>query len=99
MVSETVFLWTVGGIISALSILGTAVYMNRRKMNSLYQRLFGFQRDETDEGFVHRTDKKLNKTEQQLGQIEDKMDEQHQILLDTMKERTDEPTKRVDDDD
>lgn len=65
-VTETTFWWLVGGGVAALTTLAAAVYANRRRLNSLYQRLFGMGADETDEGYVIEMDRKLDRLYEQM---------------------------------
>lgn len=90
-VSEATFWWLVGGGVAALSTLSAAVYANRRKLNKLYQRLFGMDADETDEGYMVRMDAKLDR-------LHDQMDRQHNEVYEKLREINGEYDLRTDGD-
>lgn len=74
MVSESVFSLIVTGGASIVLILGTAIYLNRKKLNSLYQRLFGMEADTSDEGYIIEMNEKLDK-------LAAKMEADHQAVM------------------
>lgn len=78
-VSEATFLWVVGGGAAAISTVATAAYFNRRKLNQLYQRLFGLEADRTDDGYIVEMDRKLDELKVQ-------MNDQHGEVLQAVQE-------------
>lgn len=72
-VSETTFWWLIGGGVMTISTLATAVYFNRRRLNTLYQRLFGMDADKTDHGYIHRMDRKLDRLHEQMNRQHDEV--------------------------
>jgi len=46
----------------------TAIYLNRQRLNALFQRLFGLDTDSSDDGYLPRLDEKIDI-------LDDKMDE------------------------
>lgn len=70
MVDPTTF-WTIvvaGG--GAMASVAGAVYLNRRRLDRLYQRLFGLDEDDLDDGVLREIDQKLDR-------VETRMDEHH----------------------
>jgi len=61
---------------------GTAIYVNRRKSEKLYQRLFGLEDDPQDEGYIPTMSTRLDEindnvnelNHQRINNIEDRMD-------------------------
>lgn len=77
--SQTTFWWIVAGGAAIASTLGTAVYLNRRRLNKLWQRLFGMEADATDDGYIIEMDQKLDNLCEQ-------MNEQHQQVYSKLEE-------------
>lgn len=66
MVSELTFWTVIGGISTSILILATAVYVNRRKMNTIIQRLFGTKLDASDEGILIDLQHEVQDVKQQM---------------------------------
>lgn len=78
-VSETVFWWLIGGGVAALTTLAGIAATNRRRVNKLYQRLFGMEADTTDRGYIQRMDRKLD-------HLHDQMNRQHEEVYEKLRE-------------
>jgi len=61
---------------------GTAIYLNRRKSDKLYQRLFGLEDDPTDDGAMHDITN-------QLDGIDSNVRELNHERIDNIEERLD----------
>lgn len=64
-----------------LSVVGTAIYMNRRRINKLYQRLFGMSEDDTDRGYIVRINNTIQEINKENKVMRKEMEEQHQELM------------------
>jgi len=67
---------------------GTAIYLNRRRSEKLYQRLFGINNDPTDEGYIPDMDRRLDSIDEnvrdlnhrRIDDIEERLDDLHDGL-------------------
>lgn len=85
-VSELTF-WAIVSVGGSVALtLGGAVYFNRRRLNRLWQRLFGMDDDETDEGYIVEIDTKLDTLQEQ-------MNEQHRQVLQAVTGADDSPPR------
>jgi len=72
-----------------------AIYLNRQRLNALFQRLFGLDTDNSDDGYLPRLDDKIdilddkmdelnhqriNALESQVSNVEDRLDRIHERL-------------------
>jgi len=75
MVSETqVLIWTAtGGILGSLATLSL---INRRRINTIVQRLFGVEKDSSrgGEGHLLRVESKLDRIQSRLDDLEDRLE-------------------------
>lgn len=81
-VSETFFIWIAGSGVAALGTLSAAVYYNRRKIMQLWQRLFGLEGDDSDEGYLIEMDAKIDR---RFTELAEQMDEQHEQVFHELK--------------
>jgi len=80
MVSETqVLIWTAAGVVSG-SLASLGLY-NRKRINTIVQRLFGMNRDDSKggEGHLVRVENKLDSIEERLERLENQFDETQRI--------------------
>jgi len=67
----------------------TAIYLNRRRSDRLYQRLFGINNDPTDEGYIPDMDRRLDSIDEnvndlnhrRIDDIEERLDALHDSVL------------------
>jgi len=65
---------------------GTAIYLNRRKSDRLYQRLFGLQDDETDDGAMHDLFQKIDSIDENVHELNHRRIDDIEARLDTLQE-------------
>lgn len=97
-VGGTIKLWQaltvlVSIMLVVLGAYGTLILQNRSRVGTLRQRLFGVEGDETDEGFVQETERRLDrlaeKQEQHAQQTHTqlyKLDRKMSVVLDVVSE-------------
>jgi len=78
----------VGIVPVALFTFATAVYLNRRRLNKLHQRLFGLDKDPVDDGYILEMNEKMDR-------IYDNVQELNQRRLDSVEERLETLTENV----
>lgn len=88
---DPVTFWTIAGAGgTAMVFLGTAIYFNRRRLNRLYQRLFGLDADDTDPGYVPEMNEKLDDLREQVDrqqtELSEQMDRQHRQVYEKLDE-------------
>jgi len=69
-----------------LATVGTAIYLNRRKADKLYQRMFGLKDDDTDSGAMNEMDAKLEDIGKNVRELNHERIDNIEERLDTLQE-------------
>lgn len=88
--SERIVLDVIIALIPVIAVgAATAIYYNRQKTNKLYQRLFGLNEDEIDDGYIIEMTGKLDK-------MDGKLDELNHHRIKDIEEKLEELQSRLD---
>lgn len=81
--------------ISAIAVLIGAIYYNRRQSNKLYQRLFGLDDDNIDDGYMNKMESKLTTMDGKLDELNHQRIENVEIKLDALENQLEDIDKRL----
>jgi len=66
----------------------SAIYLNRRSLNQLYQRLFGLDDDPADDGYIQEMDRTMNEIHENVEELNHRRITDIEERLDDLDEKT-----------
>jgi len=67
-------------------VTGTAIYLNRRRSNRLYQRLFGLESDPADDGYIPEMNHMVNEIDENVKELNHRRINDIEVRLDELQD-------------
>lgn len=77
------------------SVIGTAVYYNRKKTNKLYQRLFGLNEDEIDTGYIIEMTNDMDNIEGKIDELNHKRIQNLEVQMEALQNEVERISERL----